>query len=204
MADVAVDQVLEVRCNANLYGQRCMTILHYACTAGIAADWADFVTAFHTKFTDPVLGFATVFQGAVSDDMTGSHIDYQIIRPTRFYYIRKAWSFTGAIVDSALPPGNSVAITKKGSIAGIGRAGHVLYAGLPVGEVANGMLQLLYQTGPADLLADTLPIIHTAESMTFTPIISIEKIGGEWNKVIDAQVEATVRTMSRRVVGRGI
>jgi len=203
MPNVSIDDVIEVRLNQRLASQRIMTILHYACTAGGGIDMGTLFTSLHTQMTDPVLGPANLLTQCQSDSVTSLWIDYQVIKPTRQVYVRKTWSTFGNIANDALPPGNSVAVTKQGTIAGKGLTGHVLFAGAPTNKVTDGNLVGTYRTTEVQAFADTLPVLQTAGTQTMTPIISLGKYFGEYNKVVAAFGETAVRTMKRRVVGRG-
>jgi len=204
MPSVNLDNVIQVRAHATLAGQRLITIHNYAVVDGINADYDDLITALHVKLTDPILGWLTQYVNAVSDEWQGVWVDYQKVKPTREYYIRKAWAPTGGIASPSLPPGATAAITKQGSIAGKGLTGHMLYSGVPAIHNNNGLLTEAYRTGEADSLADTLAGEHFVETMDLKPIIGTAKVGGQWNEMLNGLVEREVRTMKRRVVGRGI
>jgi len=204
MPNVSIDDVIEVRLNQRLASQRIMTILHYACTAGGGIDMGTLFTSLHTQMTDPVLGPANLLTQCQSDSVTSLWIDYQVIKPTRQVYVRKTWSTFGNIANDALPPGNSVAVTKQGTIAGKGLTGHVLFAGAPTNKVTDGNLVGTYRTTEVQAFADTLPVVFNTGSTLLKPIIGTTKWFGAYNFIESAFGEMTVRTMSRRVVGRGI
>jgi len=201
---LGLDNVIEVRANATLAGQRLITTMHYAITDGVEADYDTLITSLHTNLTDPINGWLSGYKDAVSDDWSGLWVDYQRILPLRLPYVRKTWAVSGSIVSPSIPPGATGAITKRGTITGKGRTGHVLYSGVPSDMVSFGQLTNAYMTGEAGSFATTLAAVHTVETMQLRPIISVAKIGGAWNFMTAGQVEKDVRTMSRRVVGRGI
>jgi len=179
VANIVIDDVVEVRINQRLANQRIMTILHYAVTAGASQDVAAWATAMHTAMQDPILGPIAMLNGAQSTDVTNLWVDYQVLRPTRRPYIRKTWSGFGALAGGALPPSVSVAITKQSSIAGKGMTGHVLYAGVPADKTIDGSLIGTYRTTEADQFAGTLPVIQTAGTQTLQPFIYRAKFCGE-------------------------
>lgn len=142
----------------------------------------------------------------LNHEYVGEQTEIQRIYPDRsVYYSFDPFGANGLSEGDGLPPGNSVAVTKRSDLAGRSKVGGVRVPAVSVGDVVEGRLTELAATGYGNFAlkllvhqpigfgdAEMLPIIlHRASPILSAPLTQV-------------LVQTAVRTMSRRVLGRGI
>jgi len=190
------------RCN----GQTTMTSLHYRLTSvgslTVHSTWAQAVIS---KLNTATVGLAQYYMNACSEQLIAAEWWVQKIYPTRMVKVSGVSDPSeGVIAEFALPPATSVSLTKRGLVAGRHSIGGVRMPAVPLTWNESGYVSatglLLYESlcsqlqAPLDgvTIGNLQPVIFNRVS----PNISVDVMG--------MSTEDTLRTMKRRVVGRGI
>lgn len=204
MPGIALNDIVEVTWNQRLAGQMVLTYFHYLVTgAGAAPEVGAFSTTLAGAQIVPGGPVLDVYD-ELSNEMRLISARAQVIKPTRWAY-REVFpdvEINGASGDHALPPGVAIAITKQGAGAGRHYHGTLHLAGFPQTRCADGLVN-------ADAIPDIrtafdfLNLVQTVDGVELTPIIYNADTPGDSFPIDHFTVEETLRTMSRRVVGRG-
>jgi len=199
--------ILEITIRGTLAGQTTLTLFHYRLTVLTAQDGLAAIdatnAAFNTALPSSMLGAYTDCQ---SNQQSIDQIVYQWIYPTRYARVIKTPAIlTGAIDAAALPPGSAAAFTKRTDFAGPHSHGTLHLPGAPLqfanegvwdpAEAATAFLGLIA------LMNDVLPSSGAGD---MTPIIFTRIIPANSQVITSASYMPEIRTMKRRVVGRGI
>lgn len=207
MADtIAVGDIIEVIYVGNLYSQVILNTFHYEVESlGTATDYVPFSTALAAELNTGVGGLIEKFADCLATDYNFTQIRIQRIYNGRLAALGFNSDFpTGNVAEAALPPGTSVSIHRSGINAGRHNVGGIRMAAIPPSFVDEGEVsstgRLAYEA-----LASSFPnVITTVAIGTIVPIILNRTTPTSSPTIFSASVKNTIRTMSRRVVGRGI
>lgn len=201
--------VIEVTFNSTVGGQVCLSLFHYRVNAGASiTDGGAYLTQFLADINAGTNDLKTAYLDAASSDLVLQLLTAQAITPTRFTRSEAGPGVNnqGIIVSPALPPATSGAITKR-SASQVGRhaRGTLHMPGVPTSFNAGGVLTQLGRAGYDALGAALATVITvTGNAATLTPVI-FNRTSPEDSIPVDQGISQTnLRTMKRRVVGRGI
>jgi len=208
LPDAAVNDIVEARINYTLFGQRCMTVLHWEVTgAGTPAeDWWTLYLGLEGAITNATTGLLTKTLAQMTDEVTCDFIDIQVVRPQRLIYRRFNIGTTGDVAGSAGTANIAMSLTKRGEIPAKGNSGRIQLFGLSSSHIADGKWSPgIIGTVAADVAPYYLGVLSPS-GYTLTPVfIGKSKIGVlKTNTVIDIVVQDTIRTMHRRTVHLGV
>lgn len=129
----------------------------------------------------------------------------QLIYPTRFVQGHSAAAAPAPGTRAGTPMASSTqwSVTTLSDAAGPGGHGGNRYAGLNIGDEALSLLTPAFILLAIDAVAPLYATMNLAGNAVF-PIIYKRADPLSSNQIVDFDVEREVRTMRRRVVGRGI
>lgn len=197
--------ILEVRLRGVLFEQHVMTVLHYKIT-DVEPDilLSVCITALNTDLGG-VDDLYDSYYKCLSEDYTAQDTEIQRIAPLRqIAYNFEPYAGIGNVASTALPPGVSMAVTKRAEGSGRDCVGGCRLPAVPTLFNDAGRVTLL-GTDALQQFCDQLKQVSEVTGVaTFTPIILHRASPSDSQIVYDAFPMDTIRTMSRRVVGRGI
>lgn len=205
---LAVDDVVEVSFRGTLYGQRILTVLHYAvvtATAGSTIDQLQTIAASLNASTgsqDPV-GKMLALQ---SNDYTLDAIRTQVVSPQRSIYVQVANGNSGLVGDIAATPNIALSITKRGFEGGRKSIGRLQLAGVPSINISQGKWDVV---GLAGALGDFVTALKNSFTpaglaVTITPVIfNPTAPAPHYQAIWSWTVNDEVRTMHRRTLFLG-
>jgi hypothetical protein len=197
--------VMEVRINGHLYGQRVMNVLHYDCSLVVGNPTFDVtVDAFDLLLNAAGSLFPRIRAGQVGD-AAWDFVDYQRVHPNRTYYIRKPHSEPGSLANPALPTQDSAEIVKQNAVSGRGHAGKFFVWGVPVSAVNEDAIVPDYGTILEDIgtaIRDNHTIV--GGGLTMVPIIWSRLKPNDRHQIAATHFNPSIRSLHRRVFGKGI
>lgn len=203
---IAGGSVLEVTIETQVASQTCLTLLHYRLGTIGVPDGLAAIDAFDAVFNGD--GFDSVvnrYADCLAQNVTIVALRYQWIYPLRYTRVTKSPGTTsGAVSSDASPPATAAALTKRAQLAGRKNRGTVHMPGVPLSFLNGGIV-----TGPGLAAYNSLCIvlsnpISVSGGAPTTPIILNRTTPTTSQDVVSCSPESTLRTMRRRVVGRGI
>lgn len=207
---VLAGDVFQVILEFNVVGQRCLNVLHYIVLSTPSPnEYGGFLTALRAEFTLAAAnGIIDALRQAICTNVPFTSCTVQRVYPTRDYYQRQSYNFSGVYDDTCATANISAVITKQSEAAGRGRAGSFHLSGVPAIIVINGRLNDAYQ----DLLTtigiklETVLNVASTASPNLAPGMYHPGLGAGANfkRLIRTQAQATARVMRRRTVGVGI
>lgn len=202
---MTVGDIVSITLRGTLNGQTTLNVLHYRLTSvGGLTDFASWASAVVIKLDGPA-EMAVFYAGALSEDVTNLQYVIQKIYPTRLVvYVHDMTATEGQITESALPPGVQASLTKRGALANRNNIGGVRMPGAPITANEGGYISTAYNALLEAFATYLAGPITTVTIGTLTPIIYNRQIPADSPAVATVTVEQTMRTMRRRVVGRGI
>lgn len=213
------DEVIEVKCNYFVNGQKCMNVLHYKASGNSVGFLPEDMTAGLLALLDaPGNGtlrgeFAKVF----GNNVTITQTTVQGIWPTRYALQIGDQESVGTIASPCEAQNVQGAITKRGLLGNRHNQGGVHVGGMPNSQFDNGLLtpahKALLQALVDNFLAaeqtDGLsPVVYIPAILNRTKVIGPDgkphyEITG--STLIDSwEVQDELRTQRTRTVGRGI
>lgn len=202
---MTVGDIVSITIQGRLDGQTTMNVLHYKLTSlGSLTEFPTWAVALGTKL-NTAAELSSFYTDACSENLTDLFYRIQKIYPTRLVQaVINLSPSEGQIVESALPPGDQGSLTKRGIVAGRHSIGGIRMPALPITANEIGYLSGA-QVALYDILCTYLAApITTVTIGTLTPIIFNRTGPGTSVDVATVSTEATIRTLRRRVVGRGI
>lgn len=205
MPNLSVGDILQVRIEYELYGQKDLSVLHWRVKA---IDPGVELFAFLRDRILPELteidGFCDVLLTHMSNDIKIAAVVAQVISPVRYRHVRRLYGITGHEIEPAGTNNVAVSIGYAGELAGRGKGGRTQVPGICKKYITGGMWSdvpvnqltehfenwrvLDWDTGFEGCVLD--PILYTPATGAFNPIVACEG-------------HRTVRTMRRRTVGVG-
>lgn len=206
MADTAVGMILQCTLRGQQDAQTTLTVLHFRLEADpTPAPIYAALGAFNTHISSGVNNLWTRYLNCISNVWEATSITSQIIYPIRYVgqSLLKGGEF-GSVSGTALPVGNMVAITKRAEIAGPHGVGGVRMPGVPTSHAFESMVTangfLAYNIMALELTDNQTP----TGGQNWNPIIFNRSSPATSAPIESASTQPQIRTMSRRVVGRGI
>lgn len=133
--------IIEVRLNMRMNGQRLMNVCHYR---NGEDEVADAQTALQNTldelFDAPGGSVSDAYLDNATDDLTLDYADAQVIYPLRRAYERYLIGTNCSAVSTPLPQNIQGSITKRSTFAGAGSEGRIEVPGLTVDHVTAGMM----------------------------------------------------------------
>lgn len=198
-----VDDVIEVVIQGEADGQTTITTFHYMMNDP-ATDAVEWLQAALNTFQGEIDGTYARFRNVTGDDFIFRAVTIQRISPTRNAKIGiPIGEQTGLVNSECLPPANAVAVTRRTELAGRHQHGSLHMPGVPLSFVANGILTA-NAVSTYSTFANSLTFPLEWGNATARPVIFNRLDPLASTTVSNAAPMTSVRTMRRRVVGRGI
>jgi hypothetical protein len=147
----------------------------------------------------------TTYLNCLPSDYTMDFLNVQVIYPVRYKRKRHISAGVGGLTEAADQPVTSQVIYRSGDLGSRRDQSSLHLPGTSVAQVDEGVYELA-QTALLNALAvkcKTAYAIATA-TMNVTPVIFHRGPQPTYSIITDAIAKTEVRTMRRRVVGRGI
>lgn len=206
MPNLSTGTIVQVTLEGRLFAQTTLTVLHYRLDAtGGPTDMDLLFDQFRTALTVGTTNFYESYIECLSADYVPSYITMQAIYPIRYRArIYTPIQVSGLVAGDSMPPGVQVSITKQSALAQRDGIGGVRMPAVPISFVIEGQISPSAEDAYT-IFANNLNNAYVAGAgNTFTPVI-FHRLNPDNSLVIaTAIVQRTVRTISRRVVGRGI
>lgn len=203
---VAANSILEVTLIGNLASQTTLTLLHYKTVTAIS-DGDSAINTVNANINNALPSCLVAYYLACC----GAGFDLLAVRYQWIYTVRylartiPAVLTSGTAGSTALPPGVAVAITKQAQTSGRKNRGTVHMPGVPLDAVTDGSLSPGAGLTAYVNLGKEIEVPQPIGGGTFAaPVIYQRSSPINSQQVIQTIVQTNVRTMSRRVVGRGI
>lgn len=205
---ITTGTIIELGIAGTLFAQRTLTLFHYRLTGTTVTDGEAALEEWLSSLTGNVaLGGA--YFAACSEDWTGYQLSAQVIfvpgpsvqrRPK---VVMNISTYEGEVASPSLPPGVAVALTRRSEVATRRGVGTIHMPAVPTSYTANGSLN---STGLADYttFGDACMENPTIGTLTGVPLIYNRTAPVDSIQVTSVTPQSTLRTMRRRVVGRGI
>lgn len=208
-----VNDVVQVRTKARLFGQVIRTVVHYRVSSVSAQNNAETeLNALITGVTGPGLGWFLQLLDCQVAAVHYEEIAAQVVYVTRRPPVVQITNLSGTAAGVASAANIAAVLLKKTEIAtarklknGVGGTGGMHIAGVPNTETVDGMLTLGYTTGKMALLCNRLMgNITTAANTTFVPCLWHPK-GQQFhsNDLTNVVPKNEVRIMHRRTIPLG-
>lgn len=201
----AVGQKYLVTVQGKVDGQRTMTNFCYQLSALAGAPSTDDVaTEIGAKFAG-VAGMVPLLADAGPSNWSIDYLDIQCIDPVRVRKISRLVNVNGNM-NACEAPGTTMCYTRAGDLAGRKRQSTVHLpcstdgADITAGRPTLALLNKIQLIANQNLLL----ITSLAPSFTVNPVINNGAGGANVTLITRAFAADTIRTMRRRVVGRGI
>lgn len=206
--DVSDGSILEVIVKGRLNAQEVMVVRHYKWNnqafPGDPADGPGLISLFAPIFGGAG-GAIDAIATAMGSAVTGLQGFYQWISPTRFAYEVYVPNLTeGQEAGVTEPPGVSAAIVLQADTTGPHSRGVVHMPGVPAAFVSGGLINadgLTAYQSVGEKLSSEMEV--GPDDDLFTPVIYNRATPAFSSVITHYTVKDTVRTMRRRVVGRG-
>lgn len=205
MPNMSIGQIVQVRVEWTLYGQRDLTVWNYRVTDVTGAiDMFDYLkNGVNVFFNNPVGGLKNLLSN-LSEDITLDAIVSQVIFPTRYRAIRTGVNEIGGDASAAGTNNVALSVGVSGDLAGRGRGGRTQVPGIPK----------KYQIGAkwdAAIIAAAGDSVEAVRVGTITPAgfaVQLRSIiwsakTGTYQNITGLETHTTVRTMRRRTYGVG-
>lgn len=199
------NSILQVTFKGTVDDQTCLSVFHYQYTGlTVIVDGEAAIAAINGALQDPT-GLYKRYLDAVAGTWQNGRIRYQKIYPTRYRAIEYIPAVTeGQGPATSLPPANAVAITKRSNIADRHGLGTLHMPAVPSSWVQNGVVQSTPSVNYANVGSAMVQTILVATGQPFAPIMFNRANPAGSFFASTYAVQQSVRTMKRRVVGRGI
>jgi hypothetical protein len=199
-------------CQVNLFqeyqGSVLINTLHYvAATQAQIADGPLEVTNLLQSIQGAAPSVRAALLAAQVQTLQHTHATGQLVYPSpRKPYIVAVNVAQGADLGEAMPSNVAAVLTKRGSIAGRGRAGSLHIGGVPRDAVNAASLTLPYRTTLQTLAVELgNAVLGVDPGLTWFPIVApSNQVLAVHNELIDVLVQPNVRVMRRRTLHYGI
>lgn len=201
---ISVGSIVEVTFPYRVNSQLCMAVLHYKLRSGSVSDGATNLQALLTDL-NAVGGLHEAMSFCQSEDATYPELRAQVISPLRFVPETQLSNRSqGAITEPCNNQQVAIAVTKRSELAsrhGIGtlHLGGIADTFCTAGRVASAFGSII------NLFAGQLnDDVTLTGSVIYDPVIYNRSNPSLSAVITTASYQDTLRTMRRRVVGRGI
>lgn len=207
---ISVGDVVEIVMEGRQDEQSILNTFHYQCTSIVpeTVSFDDGVLALNANIS-ALTGLQNRFLDALASDYTLLSVRYQLVQPNRFPFIRITKNLQGHVDEPALPCFSTVSIERRGEGATRRNIGRLQLAAVPAAWVTNGVLNggegMVYTTLATEM-TDTLEDPFGAGSEADPVLITAQGVGPAPapRPILATEVKQNIRSMTRRVVGRGI
>lgn len=202
---VQVGDVLEVRMNSRLFGQRLLNTMHYRVTT--PPENAD-LKIEASEIINSMRGAQGVIAQLVAlgcPDWSMEYADVQVIYPSRKAFVRIPVNSVGLnpTPGGALPANVAVVVSTSPVVAVKGRTGSMHVAGIGAADVKDGELNL-DTFGKLDVLGTAMVNdMVTVSGGVYEPVLYPRKQGLPILRQDVYRVQVTSRVLRRRTVGVG-
>lgn len=203
---VNVGNLLQLRINTTVVGQRCLNVLHYIITTEGSSTDGDTVLDDLLSAASAAGQIVDAVTEFMAPNCTIDYADLQVIFPDRFRSVRRTYNAPGGGLDGTCTTANvAVVITKRVDQAFKNAGGSLHLAGVGEEGYANGLLigdTLTQGAAVRDAIDNTLtgPVTGTV----ITPVIARIVTPVATTRIItSALLQPEVRIMRRRTVGVG-
>jgi hypothetical protein len=202
--------IAEITLVQRLYGQKIYMVRHYIRDpeeTNPIGDGRDQLTKFTAQFSQQAARPCEELSSYQTTDITTDYIQGQWIYPTRWSYLRIQPTFPNGLLNPPTIPQNLAAVvTLQADEAGRTARGDVHIAGLDTEVTEAGELLPLGKQHVAIIGASLVAVLSGGDlgDTNMLPII-YHRTAPQLSKIARRfTVQETIRTMSRRTVGRGI
>ncbi len=203
--DMTVGDIISITMRGKLNEQTTMNVLHYKLTSvGALLSFPSWASAASIKLNE-LGGIAALYADCLSEDVTNLQWLIQKISPVRLVqYVTDMAATEGTISEIALPPGVQASLTKRSLVAGRHAVGGIRMPGAPITANEGGYISTTYSNLLEILCVPLAAPLDSASIGVITPIIFNRLSPSTSVTVTSVTPEQTLRTIRRRVVGRGI
>lgn len=198
--------IVEVRVNYLMYGQRMMNVFHYKMDgSGSINDGPTDVSETAQNVAAGIDQWVAKWLAGGSTDCTVTDVEAQKIYPTRYPYQRTLVGENGVIETATLPQNIQLSIEKVGEVADRHGVGRVEVPGIPAAYASAGRVLEVGRDWLAELaFALALDIEAPFETPTrLVPIIFNRAAPATSQLLTTTRLNDTVRVARRRTVGVG-
>lgn len=203
---VVTNGIMEATIVQTLYSQTMLSIFHYKLTSSGVLDGGTVLDEFSNIWgLDAEFSMVKAFSQAQSENVVYNSVVLQWIAPSR--YARRVYLsdiIAGTRTGSAISPQTAAAITRQTDLPRPHGVGTLHLGGLLASDVTSGQWNTTGREKIADLSAFLFREYTTPSTNVLTPVVFNRAVPANSEKVIRAVGQPQVRTMRRRVVGRGI
>lgn len=199
---LASGAIIEATAQGRQAGQATLTVRHYRLGPGsTTTDGQAAITAFLdewvTAIRDPLLA-------ATGSDWTLESVVGQAIYPQRYRRITRPVVGGVGSLDPGQAPGIAAVIQLYTQAAGTSGSGLVHLPGIPSGAYEDGLMAGFYRLLMDEIGEAMADSITTTGGLSWEPIIYRRSAPTQSQRITGATTMPQLRTMRRRVVGRGI
>lgn len=208
MANMAVDDVIQITYRGAHSGQRILMVLHARCSAAAPAPAAELsvLADLAGKLADPADLRLIDLLACVGPEYSITAVRCQKIKPVRTIYQEVGGGGTGTFVGQSSTPNVAASIEKQSTHVGRSGIGRVQLCGIPNAVYSAGVLEGAYKNGVLDTFANRLIGSFTGGTLypgyEFTWCLPAGGADHTYD-IYDTIPQDTVRTMHRRTVRVG-
>lgn len=200
------DSIVEVTLRTTVNSQTCLSLLHYRYDGtGTLSDGGAAILGLLNQMNSAgnlVTKYADLLAGNVTlDELRGQLIWGSRYNPVSVTPSSAGGTWPGADCEN---PAVSVAITKRAEIATRHGRGTLHMPGVPQDAQVGGNSTNAYQTAANPLEAEIAAQRTPTSGQLWTPVIYNRVSPLDSARVVSVNTETSLRTMRRRVLGRGI
>lgn len=203
---VNTGMILLTTAQGRLSGQTILNTFTHAVQVVTGAPTIDqLYQGMYDDWWDAGASVRTTYLNCLPSDYTLDFLNVQVISPIRYKKRQIASAGVGALIAAADQPVTSQVIYRSGDLGSRKDQSSLHLPGTSVAEVTNGVYDL-GQTALLNALAVKCKTPYTIATgtLTVTPVIFHRGPTPSYSIITDAIAKTEVRTMRRRVVGRGI
>lgn len=200
------NSIIEVTIRSMVNSQTCLSVLHYRYDGtGTLSDGGAAILGLLNQMNGAG-NLVTKYAALMPGNCTLEELRGQLIWATRYNPVAVTPSslfgtWAGADCEN---PAVAAAITKRSQVASRHGRGTLHMPGVAADAMANGRLTVAYQTASNPLEAELAAQRTPAAGQLYTPVLYDRANPLSSEQIISVNTELTLRTMRRRVVGRGI
>lgn len=207
---LALDDVVSLSIWGTLFGQRIITVLHYAVSVVSAGSTEDQLKQFANDWvsgTGSVPGSLDHMLEAQGIEYTCDYVRAQRVSPTRTIFMQWNSNDVGTHADPCTTANIAISLQKRTATPGRKGVGRVQLAGIPQTGYADGSVNPVYEVAKllpwcTDLMSS---FTTSAGPVTFVPVLyNPTNPTPHYSPLIQVLPESTVRTMHRRTLRVGI
>lgn len=199
------NDIIETVFRGRVNGQVTMSLFHHQYTSDIAL--VDGVGVLDELFAKMVAtgGLYARYRNCLSSDWNNGIVTLQKITGTRYRKLEYIpTNREGAVASAALPPATACCLTRQAAIAGRGSVGTLHMPAVPNTFAEEGLTTVAADTAYGLLATQLAAVITLTAGGNFNPVIFHRPSPANSPFVALVALQETIRTMRRRVVGRGI